>query len=499
MLFNSLQFLFFFPVVTLIYFIIPSKVKYLWLLISSYYFYMCWNAKYALLMLFSTAVTYVCSLMIEAVKEQAWEEDKKIKYKKYIVVLSLILNLSVLGYFKYTNFLIDLLVNALGRIHIAAHIPKFDILLPVGISFYTFQALSYTMDVYRGDVYAEKNFFRYALFVSFFPQLVAGPIERSKNLLRQLASPKQFSFDNTRKGFLLMLWGYFLKVVLADRIAYFVDTVYGYYSDFDGLILVAATVLFAFQIYCDFYGYSVIATGAAKVLGIDLMENFHSPYLTFSVAEFWRRWHISLTSWFKDYLYFPLGGSRKGKIRKYVNKMVVFLVSGLWHGAGFSFVVWGLLNGLYQIIEEVLKPLRMKLPEHLKIRKENVFYKAVQLVMTFILVDFAWIFFRANSITDAVHIIRRMLTVDMTSFSNFAGNLYAVGMYKSECIVIFVSLLVLLFSDICKCKNISIIQKITETPWFVQSAWVVVAICTILVFGIWGPEYNQANFIYFQF
>lgn len=219
--------------------------------------------------------------------------------------------------------------------------PVFDIILPVGISFYTFQALSYTMDVYRNEIYAEKNFFRYALFVSFFPQLVAGPIERSKNLLKQLGMPKKFNFEKVKEGILLMLWGYFLKMILADRIAIFVDSVYGDYQTFSGYYIAVATILFAIQIYCDFSGYSIIAMGAAKILDIDLMENFDAPYYSSSVAEFWRKWHISLTSWFKDYLYIPLGGSRKGKFRKNFNKMIVFLVSGLWHGANLSFVVWG--------------------------------------------------------------------------------------------------------------------------------------------------------------
>lgn len=240
-------------------------------------------------------------------------------------------------------------------------LPSVDILLPVGISFYTFQALGYTIDVYRGDTCAEKNFFQYALFVSFFPQLVAGPIERSSHLLQQLATPHKFNSEEAKSGLLLMLWGFFLKIVLADRIAIFVDWVYGDYHTFGGWYLIVATALFAIQIYCDFAGYSIIAMGAAQILGIRLMENFQSPYLAVSVADFWRRWHISLTSWFRDYLYIPLGGSRCSKWRKYMNKMIVFLVSGLWHGAKISFVVWGGLNGLYQIIGEILQPLRDKL------------------------------------------------------------------------------------------------------------------------------------------
>ena len=499
MLFNSYQFLIFLPMVLSVYYVIPVKVKYLWLLLCSYYFYMCWNAKYALLMLFSTVVTYICSLLLEYVKHTGWDADKKTAYKKMALALSFALNLLVLGYFKYTNFAVNVLENILNVFHITLHIPTFDIILPVGISFYTFQALGYTMDVYRDEIYAEKNFFRYALFVSFFPQLVAGPIERSKNLLKQLAVHKPFSFEQAKSGVFLMLWGYFLKVVLADRIAMIVDVVYGDYASYDGLILMIATVLFAFQIYCDFYGYSVIAVGCAKILGIHLMENFKAPYLSFSVAEFWRNWHISLTSWFKDYLYIPLGGSRKGKIRKYVNKLIVFLVSGLWHGAGLSFVAWGFLNGVYQIIEEILKPAGDRLKRSLRIRENNSLYKLMKLMLTFVLVDFSWIFFRADSLTTAVKIVGEICSVNSTCLRNLLSNLNGIGLHQTGMTVIVLCLLILLFADICKKNHISVCDKIMAFPWWLQSVLFVLFVCAILVFGIWGPEYNQANFIYFQF
>ncbi len=345
MLFNSIEFLMFFPVVLLIYYAIPNKFKQLWLLLSSYYFYMAWSVKYVLLILSSTIITFTSGLLLESVEKRRaitrFSKNKKKYFKNRIVAFSFIINLGILVFFKYSNFLIDILQYAFEVIGIKLFIPSFDIILPVGISFYTFQALSYTMDVYRGEISAERNFVRYALFVSFFPQLVAGPIERSGNLLKQLSSLKKFSFENAREGLILMLWGYFLKIVLADRIAIFVDFVYGDITKHGGYFLVIATILFAVQIYCDFYGYSVIAMGSAKILGIRLMENFDAPYLSTSVGEFWRKWHISLTSWFKDYLYIPLGGNRKGKSRKLLNKLLVFIVSGIWHGAEITFVVWG--------------------------------------------------------------------------------------------------------------------------------------------------------------
>ena len=498
MVFNSYQFLVFFPAVLMIYYVLPDKIKQLWLLIASYYFYMCWNAKYALLILASTVVTFISGLFLERIKGSEREPEVKTKRKKLVVAGSFLINLGILFYFKYFNFAIDLISSLFLKFHIELNIPAFDIVLPVGISFYTFQALSYTMDVYREEVYAEKNFFRYALFVSFFPQLVAGPIERSKNLLKQLAVPKKFDFPKARDGLLLMLWGYFLKIVLADRIAVFVDTVYREYTTFGGYYIAAATMLFAVQIYCDFSGYSTIAMGAAEILGIDLMDNFDAPYLSTSVAGFWRRWHISLTSWFKDYLYIPLGGSRKGKARKYLNKMIVFLVSGLWHGADMSFVVWGGLNGLYQILGEWLQPVRDSLVSLLHLHRTSAGHKALKGIITFALVDFAWIFFRADSWSDSINIIRSMLTV-RNPWILFDGSLYTCGLDSSNFGLMMIALLVLLFADICKRGGISIRHVIAEQDcwcrWFIISF----SIVCILTFGIWGPQYNEASFIYFQF
>lgn len=498
MLFNSIDFLIFFPIVVLVYYIIPKKIKNLWLLIASYYFYMCWNAKYALLIMTSTIITYISGLLIEKVKNLTCENNKASSLKKVVVVGSFVINLGILFYFKYLNFAIELITHFLSKIHIELNAPVFDILLPVGISFYTFQALSYTMDVYRDEIYAEKNFLRYALFVSFFPQLVAGPIERSKNLLKQLSERKHFSFEKLREGLLLMLWGFFLKIVLADRIAVFVDTVYADIATYRGYYLFVATVLFAIQIYCDFAGYSTIAMGAAKVLGIDLMENFEAPYLAISVTDFWRRWHISLTSWFKDYLYIPLGGSRKGKLRKYINKMIVFLVSGLWHGASLSFVAWGGINGLYQVIGECLKPVRDKVVVILHLNRDSFGHKVAHIITTFILVDFSWIFFRARSLREAFEIIKAMFTVH-NPWILIDNSLYSCGLDEKNFRLMLISMMILLFADICKVRGIKVRETIVHQDYWVR--WIVFAISIvfILTFGVWGPNYNAANFIYFQF
>lgn len=339
--FNSLQFLIFFPIVVLICFVIPKKIRYIWLLGASYYFYLCWNAKYALLILFSTIITWLSGILIKFVEGRDWNNSKIIRWKRIVVFLSLFVNLSSLFFFKYFNFICNNINMILGKIGFTLNIPAFDILLPVGISFYTFQALGYTIDVYRGDIYAEKNILKYALFVSFFPQLVAGPIERSKNLLKQINRPVLFNIENVRYGLFTMAYGLFLKLVMADRIAIIIDPILENYESYHGMIIAMCIVLFAFQIYCDFHGYTQIAIGSAKVLGYDLQENFNSPYLAINIKDFWRRWHISLTTWFTDYIYIPLGGNRKGKARKYINTIFVFLCSGLWHGASWAYVAWG--------------------------------------------------------------------------------------------------------------------------------------------------------------
>lgn len=498
MLFNSYQFLIFFPIVVLIYWAIPLRFRYIWLLAASYYFYMCWNAKYALLLLFSTAVTYASGIIINKIKSLEIEEGKRTRYMKLCVAFSFVINIGVLAWFKYFNFIFENVQKVFAHIGIALSSPAFDIVLPVGISFYIFQALSYTVDVYRGDIYAEKNFLKYALFVSFFPQLVAGPIERSKNLLKQVAEPHRFDYEKCREGFLLMLWGFFLKLVIADRAAIIVNTVYNDYGIYPGMYLVVATVLFAFQIYCDFAGYSTIAMGAAKIMGFELMENFDCPYFAKSVSEFWRRWHISLSSWFRDYLYIPLGGNRKGTARKYFNMMIVFLTSGMWHGAQWSFIVWGGINGLYQIIGERLMPVRNKLNKLLRLKRESFGHKLFKVVTTFVLIDFAWIFFRANRFTDAFGIIKSMFSV-RNWWVLFDDSLFTLGLDWKNFVLLILAILILLVSDIFKYKGIKVRRVIMRQElWFRWSLYIA-AIAGILVFGIWGPGYDASAFIYFQF
>lgn len=498
MLFNSIDFLIFLPIVLVIYYIIPMKYKHIWLLISSYYFYMCWNAKYVLLIFVSTVITYLSGILIDKV-EKTWSDvDKLGKYKKLILAISFVSNLGILFYFKYINFTLDIVTRILSKVNISMNVPVFDVILPVGISFYTFQALSYSVDVYRGEVAPEHDFFRYALFVSFFPQLVAGPIERSKNLLTQLREPRKFDFGYAFDGIILMLWGFFLKIVLADRIAIFVDTVYGDCEHYQGIYLIVATVLFAVQIYCDFSGYSSIAMGTAKLLGIELMDNFNAPYISTSVADFWRRWHISLTSWFKDYLYIPLGGSKKGILRKYLNKMIVFMLSGLWHGAQLTFVVWGAINGLYQVIGEILMPIREKVSNALGVNRDSEGFCVLRAIVTFTMIDFSWIFFRADSLGRAVYIIKSIFNAE-NIWTLFDGSLYNCGLDDKNFRLMVIAVMILLIADILKRKGIRVREIILRQDGYIKCLVVSLSILMIMVFGKYGPAYNAVNYIYFQF
>ena len=498
MLFNSLQFLVFLPIVVAVYYIVPDRIKHLWLLVCSYFFYMCWNAVYALLLLTSTIVTWLCGLGVGRANASDAAPEKKRRLQKAILIASLVVNLGILFFFKYFDFALNSLNAVLMRlVGFQLNRPGFDVLLPVGISFYTFQALGYTIDVYRGDIYPEKSFTRYALFVSFFPQLVAGPIERSKNLLSQLAVPHRFKFENLREGLLLMLWGFFMKIVIADRAALFVDSVYNNYADFGGVFVFMATLFFIFQVYCDFGGYSAIAIGTAKMLGVDLMDNFQTPFLSTSISEFWRRWHVSLSSWFRDYVYIPLGGNRKGTARKYFNILLTCTASGLWHGANWTYVVWGMLNGGYQVIGAILKPLRQKLNTILGLDQESLGHKIICILFTDMLFLLSMVFFRSSSISSAFHILRSMIYIHPWNFID--GSLYTVGLDRANFTLLLLCLAVLTVADILKRRGVCIRAVIARQDAWFQAVIIAFSVCFILLFGIWGSAYDAANFIYFQF
>ena len=400
MVFNSLEFLIFYPAVLVMYFLAPQKWRWVLLLAASYYFYLSWNVELVFLIVFTTAVSYVSALVIE--------KKRGGTAARLCLCATLVVSLGVLFFYKYFDFLAGSVVAVANRFGAGWAPFSLGLMLPVGISFYTFQTLSYVIDVYRGDLTAERHFGYYALYVSFFPQLVAGPIERPENLLPQLRADHKFNRNDTAAGLRLMLTGFFKKIAVADLCAAYVVPVFSEPERANGMSVILAAVLFAFQIYGDFAGYTDIAIGCARVMGIKLMKNFDRPYTAESIKEFWARWHISLSSWFRDYLYIPLGGNRCSKARHLCNLMTVFLVSGLWHGAAWTYVIWGALHGFYQVVGILTKKLRSGIYDRLRIDRDSRAARLWRRGVTFVLVTFAWIFFRANSISDIGTLLARL-------------------------------------------------------------------------------------------
>jgi D-alanyl-lipoteichoic acid acyltransferase DltB (MBOAT superfamily) len=397
--FNSLEFLTFFLLVIAGYYVSPPRARWVWLLASSLYFYVAWAPGFGILIVLSTFIVYILAIQIAGTVVQS--------RRKAFLILGLVVNLGMLAAFKYVGFLNESLRTVFAWLGLSYNVPAFQVLLPIGISFYAFQTVSYLIDVYRDRIEPERHFGLLTLFVSFFPQLVSGPIERAGHLLPQFYEEHPLSASNLSSGLQLMLWGMFKKVVVADRLAVYVDAVYNSPADHRGLPVILATGFFAVQLYCDFSGYMDIVLGAARTMGYDLMANFRQPYAASSIADFWRRWHISLTSWFRDYLYIPLGGNRVPQWRWYTNVIVVFVLSGLWHGASWTFVLWGGLHGLYYLLWIWTQSARERAAQALHLDRPAL-RKAIGTVVTLGLVCFAWLFFRADSVSDAFLLIRNM-------------------------------------------------------------------------------------------
>jgi len=493
--FVSLHFIIFFPIVVCGYFLLPHKLRWLWLLVASYVFYMSWNPKYAIFLGASTLITYLSGILIGRANKVT-DAMKSVRLKKIWVFSSFAINIGILAVFKYLNFFNQTYVDIVSSFGVAAKAMKFDLLLPVGISFYIFQALTYTIDVYRGDVKPVKHLGKYALFVSFFPQIIAGPIEKSKNMLHQFDEVHQFDYDRAKKGLLLMLWGFFEKMVVADRLGELVNTVYSSPQKHFGLEVAIATVFFTFQIYCDFAGYSNIALGAAKILGFRLSINFDNPYFSKSIQEFWRRWHISLGAWFKDYLYIPLGGNRCSKFRHCLNIIIVFSVCGLWHGASINFVIWGLLHGLYQVIGLLLKPAKENAMRVLKIKENSFGYNFYRVIATFLLVDFAWIFFRAETFGDVLTLLGNMFKFDPAAFWN--GSIFNLGLPLPEFLMAVIGIVIVLVVGTMS-RNQSLCEKLLKRNTVIRWTVYLTLTIAILIFGIYGSKYDAQQFIYTQF
>ena len=473
MLFNSVEFLLFFPIVTTLYFILPNRWRWLLLFLASCVFYMAWIPIYVTILFLIIIIDYIAARKIENAPGSR---------RKLYLAISIVANVSLLAVFKYYDFLCQNFTEILQLLHLSWKFPSLNLILPIGLSFHTFQALAYTMEVYRGNQKAERHLGIYALYVMFYPQLVAGPIERPQNLIHQFKEDHPFVPENVVSGLRLMLWGFFKKVVIADRLAMLVNHVYNQPHEYSGLPLIIATYCFAYQIYCDFSGYSDIAIGAARVMGIKLMKNFNSPYAAASIQDFWHRWHISLSTWFRDYLYIPLGGSKGSDILRLRNIIIVFFVSGLWHGANWTFAEWGLLHGLFIIIFLYWK--RANWPRVLP----AALHHCMAVFVTFNAACFAWIFFRANSTADAYWIATHLLPLDN---ADKLGNL---GLTGGEILVSIVAILILEVVQFIERNKGGVAffekQKLT-TRW--------ICYYTLFFFIIVLGEFGGASFIYFQF
>jgi len=494
MLFNSLHFLVFFPVVTALYFMLPHKYRWALLLGSSCYFYMSFIPVYILILFITIIIDYFAGI---------WIEQTHGRTKKIILIGSILSTCLVLFIFKYFNFFNDNLAALALFLRWNYPVESLGWILPVGLSFHTFQSLSYVVEVYRGKQKAEHNFGIYSLYVMFFPQLVAGPIERPQNLLHQFYEEHRVDYHRITDGLKLMLWGAFKKIVIADKLALIVNHVYEAPEGHPPIVLVLATVFFAFQIYCDFSGYSDIAIGSAQVLGFKLMDNFNRPYFAKSVPEFWKRWHISLSTWFKDYVYIPLGGSRAGPGRLAYNIMITFMISGLWHGASWTYVIWGALNGFYVAASGLTGKWRRRIADKTGLSRAPVLHKIFQVGVVFTLISFAWIFFRAANVQDAFLICERIFLsiLHPSTFAPngwadvraaFSGDYYNTG--SQEVMIGIFFILVMEFVHFIQ-RHGRIRHMLNERPVWVRWPIYYFLIFSILIFG----EFQNNQFIYFQF
>lgn len=477
MVFNSFQFLWLFPLIWLVYYgvqklagrkLIPTRTTNYLLLVLSYLLYLQFNPAYALVLLWVTLSTYLSALALR---------PHNPKHRKLYLSLGIIVGVAPLLVFKYYNFILSSITDAAHYFGIEIGMPGLNWAVPLGISFFSFQAIGYVCDVYHKRIEAETNLWDYMLFVAFFPQILSGPISKAASLLPQIKGERTFDAHKAEQGLKYILWGYFLKIVLADRIGVYVDTIYAQYSVQNGITCLLTSILYSFQIYGDFAGYSLMAIGTGKVLGFDLINNFNRPYLSASVTEFWRRWHISLSLWLKDYIYIPLGGSRKGEGRTYLNIIITFLVSGIWHGANWTFVVWGLLHGIFQTIEKALR---------LQSVSAKGFVRWIRIAFTFMLVTFAWIFFRMPTLESAWTVISKI-------FTQFGREINWASASINQAIV-FVALLILALKSLVEEKG-SKVSLINHKNIVVRYSTYVFLIAMILLCGV----LNSSSFIYANF
>ena len=482
MFFNSINFAIFLPIVFIFYWFITNKslkLQNILLLISSYFFYACWDWRFLFLLIFSTVLDYYTGIKMSDAKNQS--------SKKFWFWLSISVNLGFLGVFKYYNFFAASFADAIANFGLQVNPWTLKVILPVGISFYTFHGLSYVIDIYKDRIKAEKNFIDYSVFVSFFPLLVAGPIERATHLLPQIQKKREFDFANAVDGLKQILWGLFKKVVIADNCAKFANNIFDNYTDYSGSSLALGAVFFAFQIYGDFSGYSDIALGTARLFGIDLLRNFAFPYFSRDIAEFWRRWHISLSTWFRDYLYIPLGGSKGGMWMKIRNTFIIFLVSGFWHGANWTFIAWGFLNALFIMPSIIFNTNRTNLDIVAQGKSLPTLKELGSIIITFSLTVLAWIFFRSATIDQAVHYIARIFSKSLFSIPTIKVDMYDKPIFLLVVLFVFIEWL-------GREQQYAIANLFSKKHRFYRWAFYYLIIIIIFIFA--GS--NQ-QFIYFQF
>ena len=479
--FFSVPFVGFLIIVFVINWILDKRYRYLWLLSSGYVFYALWDLRYLFVLLLVTLISYISAIVLAR------------KRSGYVLALSIVLILSVLCIFKFWNFWTDGMSVLFGAGSMAPF-SVVNIIAPVGLSFYVLTSLGYVIDVYREKSSPEYNFGRYALFVSFFPAVLSGPIERSDNLLSQIRAPREYDYDNVKKGLLLIFWGYYMKLLIANRLAVIVDGAFDFYHSKTGMTMLIAVVLYGFQLYTDFAGYSYIAMGIGKLLGFDLVQNFRQPYLSDGIRDFWNRWHVSLSSWLRDYIYIPLGGNRKGKLRKAINLFVTFLVSGIWHGAGLQFVFWGILHGFYQIISGLFG--RRKSENNNKVIR--VIKRSLRCIITFVLVDFAWLFFRAGYLCDGFEILRKIV-FELHFLSTITTRLFLTGYGMSRLIFTMGELFIVFIVDVLVENKVDLYGLLNKQKKPVR--WCIyLVLAWVLIFGIlYDYGLDSGAFLYTRF
>ncbi len=483
----SIYFLIFLAVVALVNYILPQKIRPYWLLIASFAFYASYDAMYLVVMLVGIVISYYAGRLI-------YRDPEK---KKQILIITLVILVVSLVYFKYTGML-GATIRHIQNIATGSSEFKLEsIIVPLGISYYLLQMIGYVIDVYRKKIDANSSLVNYALFVSFFPTVVSGPIERAGNMIPQYENLPGFNEDNIRRGLFQIIWGFFLKMIVADRIGVLVSTVNANPVAYSGSVVFTIVLMYTVQIYTDFAGYSNIAIGSARILGIKVMDNFNAPLISSSVAEIWHRWHLSLSTWLRDYIYIPLGGNRKGIARKYINVLITFLISGLWHGAAWTYAVWGLLNGLFQVIGMILMPVRNKLVETLNIDRKAFSHRILKTIFTFFLFSFAFIFFGKETFAQAVLIMKNMWKFTPWVFTD--GTFYTLGLDRPNFNLMLVGLLLMALADIFKYKGYDIPGVISKQSLWIRWCIYIGALVLISVCGIWGHGYDAASFIYVQF